>query len=85
MVDNCAQCVEATSVQARIFALLIETGLGSIAVGVRHAFGLATDIRITKVFRNARARSRTSFFFAHGIESARRRVAGRRHFDRLIY
>lgn len=51
MIDHAASGVLTASARARVDALVVQTCFAAVTVGVGHAFGPASDVRITEVLR----------------------------------
>lgn len=71
MIDHPTRGILTAGTWARINTLVVQAGLAAIAVGVRHAFGSAGNVRIAEVLRQTRARSDAVTFVAHGVRATR--------------
>lgn len=71
MINHPTRGILTAGTWAGINTLVVQTGLAAIAVGVGHAFGSASDIRIAEVLRQTRARSYAVPFIAHGVSATR--------------
>lgn len=70
VIDYATSCSVSASVRARIHALVVQTGLAAIAVGIRDTFRSTSCVWITDIFRQASAGSDTVSFVANRIRSA---------------
>lgn len=75
VIDDATRGALAAGARARIHALVVQTGLAAVAVGVGHAFRSAGDVRVAEVLRQASAGSDAVSLVAHGVRAARGRIA----------
>lgn len=67
--------IQSANSRARILAFVVDAGTELVAIRVLHTFRSATGVRIAKIFRQARARSRSVAFLTDCIRSTWGRIA----------
>lgn len=77
MIDHSASGRLAAGSGAGVYALVVQTGLGAIAVGVSDTLGSTAGVRIAEVLGQAGAGAGAVSLVADGVGSARRWIARR--------